>query len=282
MNYKPSDVMNLVHEVKKLGWHFTHSKENISINRHNVMLSLYREVDPEAWREEYRKKQAAGVKFECFHKSGDLIGQWVSGNYGFNGDNKEDYREVPQEVSASECQKALEHLARTYSADKGTAQLNPTIPPHAAERALYWAQRVAGTNEVWQVVHNSQLNVASWMDIVDKEPQWLDGYLYRVKPMKLTAKIIRRGVYKTSYDWEFTGTREEYRAECEKYGYIVVSEIKEVVEKPETVKYYFALYKSKQGDIRAVTSQNKTWIEALPDTRGYTIIGDIESREVEV
>ena len=60
MNYKPSDTMNLVHEVKKLGWHFTHSKENISINRHDVTLSLYREVDPEAWREGIGKGRQLG------------------------------------------------------------------------------------------------------------------------------------------------------------------------------------------------------------------------------
>lgn len=177
-------------------------------------------ADPEAWREEYRKKQAAGVRFEC-----RCHGDWCKGAMQHTFEcNKEDYREVPQDVSASECQKALEHLAKTYSADKGTAQLNPTIPPHAAERALWKAQREAGTNEVWQEIYEIGTVITTYP--VDKEPAWDPNFTYRVKPMKLTAKIARREVYKTPYDWEFFGTREEYRAECEKYGYVVISEIK--------------------------------------------------------
>ena len=161
--------------------------------------------DPEAWREEYRKKQAAGVRFEKLWYDGF----WHKGECDFTG-KKEDYREVPQAVSASECQKALEHLARTYSADKGTAQLNPTIPPHAAERALWKAQRDAGTNEVWQA-HPC----GYWDDIdVDVEPAWHEGCKYRVKPMKLIAMIVRRkelpfDPFKVQVqDWEFYGTRE--------------------------------------------------------------------------
>ena len=151
--------------------------------------------------------------------------------------------------------------------------------PHAAERALWKAQREAGTNEVWQCC--AQTNVRNWVDLDTKyEPNWVPGCVYRVKPMRLTSVIVRKwSNWDRLQDWEFTGTREEYRAECEKYGYVVISEIKEV--KPKTVKYYFAMYKSKQGDVRAVTSQNKDWIEALPDVHGYAIIGDIEEREIE-
>ncbi len=236
-------------------------------------------ADPEAWREENRKKQAAGVRFE--HK--DVIGNWGLSTWDFCG-RKEDYREVPQEVSASECQKALEHLAKTYSADKGTAQLNPTIPPHAAERALYWAQRVAGTNEMWQ--EKGLEGTHGWIDWhVDAEPAWDPECEYRVKPMKLTASIVRRkelpfDPFKLQVqDWEFTGTREEYRAECEKYGYVVVSEIKEV--KPKTVKYYFALIRNKFGAVDSLAASSMISFNRIAEKNSYIIIGDIEEREIE-
>ena len=189
--------------------------------------------------------------------------------------------DIPQEVSA-ECQNALEHLAKTYSADKGTAQLNPTIPPHAAERALWKAQRESGTNEVWQARNIYDHGPSNWADLsVYTEPQWAPKAEYRVKPMKLTARIIRRGVYKTSYYWEFTGTREEYRAECEKYGYIVISEIKEVVEKPKTVKYYFALIKNKFGTVDSLAAASMISFNRIAEKNSYIIIGNIEEREIE-
>lgn len=264
MNYKPSDTMNLVHEVKKLGWHFTHSKENISINRHNVMLSLYREVDPEAWREDNRKKQAAGVRFEKLWYDGF----WRKGECDFTG-KKEDYREVPQETSIAD------KLAFTENNE-------PTPPtPHAAERALWKAQREAGTNEVWQEI----LPSGTIMDIVGP-PAWAPRCTYRVKPMKLTAVIVRKGRnWDGMQGWEFTGTREEYRAECEKYGYAILSEIKEVVEKPKTVKYYFALAtleKQKDSELRLISLWNSNKENLITSLVGCTIIGDIESREVEV
>ena len=108
--------------------------------------------------------------------------------------------------------------------------------PHAAERTLWKAQREAGTNEVWQCF----VITGRWLDIEkEREPRWSSNVKYCVKPMKLTAKIRRSGMGRATQEWQFLGTREEYRAECEKYGYVVVSEIKEVVEKPKTVKYHF-------------------------------------------
>lgn len=136
-------------------------------------------ADPEAWRDEYRKKQAAGVKFQnrcgCF---------WQEGNWNFEG-NKEDYREVPQEVQkegdmriseASEIRKWADRyyslwcfvensLPRDASSDtfdifRGYArQVNDEIygvtdkakEPHAAERAL-WAGKIvkrASNNNYW-------------------------------------------------------------------------------------------------------------------------------------
>lgn len=181
--------------------------------------------------------------------------------------------EVPQEVFASECQKAaLEHLAKTYSADKGAAQLNPP-PLHAAERALWKAQREAGTNEVWQ--GKGIKIVTDWFELdAVAEPPWHPDFTYRVKPMKLTAKIVRWAYGSKVQDWEFYGTPEEYRAECEKYGYAVVGEIKEVVEKPKTVKNYSVLVRLKFPTIEAANDYVKDY--------GIDIIGDIEEREIEV
>ena len=286
----------------------THSRDEL--------FSLFRSAegitpkeDPEAWREENLKKQAAGVKFQ--NRCGYF---WQEGNWNFEG-NKEDYREVPQEVQkegdmripeASEIRKWADRyyslwcfvensLPRDASSDtfdifRGYArQVNDEIygvtdkakEPHAAERALWKAQREAGTNEVWQVLSGNGV-----ADIrVDVEPNWHPDFIYRTKPMKLTAKICRVGkAYPMSYsgqDWEFFGTREEYRAECEKYGYVVVSEIKEVVEKPKTVKYYFALCKTPDGYIGAKFHEDKQRLTDWIITCCGTIIGDIEEREIE-
>ena len=381
----------------------THSRDEL--------FSLFRsaegitpKADPEAWREEYRKKQAAGVRFEILRH-----GKWRASNsrdgmFIFNK-NKEDYREVPQEspkvkeigvgipeaarniliawqrsglkfLEAGEpvnfplkfdctmkgnytipeqpipegmsvemveamwqqglmlefdgnfgwdlaadgfdwngiyrgaqllarlrilaqpipekllevtqpaispeslemrthrISEAIANIARNYCADKGTAPL-PKAIRHAEERALWKAQREAGTNEIWQVLSGNGV-----ADIrVDVEPNWHPDFIYRVKPMKLNAKISRREVYKTPYDWEFTGTREEYRAECEKYGYVVISEIEEV--KPKTVTYYFALCKTPDGCIGAKFHEDKQRLTDWIITCCGTIIGDIEEREIE-
>ena len=172
-------------------------------------------VDPEAWREECLKKQAAGVRFE-FLPSYSTV--WEEGDGWSFLESKERYREVPQEVSASECQKALEHLAKIYSAsNSGSTQLNPPTP-HAVERALWKAQREAGTNEVWQ--QDSAVIPNAWLDFpIDIEPAWRPDCKYRVKPMKLTALIARKGTEFLSshraHTWELFGTREEYRGDIE-------------------------------------------------------------------
>ena len=280
-----------------------------------IYLAMYRtpKVDPEAWREECLKKQAAGVRFEKLWYDGF----WRKGECDFTG-KKEDYREVPQEVQkegdmripeASEIRKWADRyyslwcfvensLPRDASSDtfdifRGYArQVNDEIygvtdkakEPHAAERALWKAQREAGTNEVWQARNIYDHGPSNWADLsVYTEPQWEPKAEYRVKPMKLTARICMVGkAYPMSYigqDWEFTGTREEYRAECHKYGYAILSEIKEV--KPKTVTYYFVLFKTPGGRAGAELHKDKQrlidWIKKC----GYTIIGDIEEREIE-
>jgi hypothetical protein len=351
----------------------THSRDEL--------FSLFRSAegimpkeDPEAWREENRKKQAAGVRFENYDGS-FWWGMWCT----FNG-NKEDYREVPQEVQkdgdiripdamnwatikdmfkqglklevnanfngvwrkltkdpkwsgfskgqlriptqpipAGMSVEAVESMWRQglmlefdgnfgwdlaadgfdwngiYRGAQLLARLRiPAQPipekllevspptPHAAERALWKAQREAGTNEAWQ--KRPKIGGIDWADIRHDlmfEPGWDPDWDYRVKPMKLTARICRSGMGRATQEWQFLGTREEYRAECEKYGYVVISEIKEVVEKPETVKYYFALCKTPDGYIGAKFHEDKQRLTDWIITCCGTIIGDIEEREIE-
>ncbi len=279
----------------------------------------------EAWREDYRirrwadryyslKKQAAGVRFE--NRAGIF---WQSGTWNFGG-NKEDYREVPQEpeVNVEWCfvenslpkgassdafdifrsyayqvneeiygiQDAVKetHVDHKESGVEVQEATKQTIP-HAAERALWKAQREAGTNEVWQWAYVDDPKKI-WTDIrVDHTPTWQRIFIYRVKPTKLTARICMVGkAYPMSYigqDWEFTGTREEYRAECHKYGYAILSEIKEVVEKHETVKYYFALIRNKFGAVDSLAASSMISFNRIAEKNSYIIIGDIEEREIE-
>ncbi len=117
----------------------------------NIGTSIQPKADPEAWRAENRKKQAAGVKFEC--RSSLLPSGWGVGHFEFYG-KKENYREVQEATK-------------------------PTIPPHADKRALYWSQRAAGTNEVWQCIRpdGSVLDIGAIL-----EPCWLPNCKYLVKP----------------------------------------------------------------------------------------------------
>lgn len=268
-----------------------------ALDEYAKRLGLPKE-DPEAWREEYRKKKEAGVKFE---KIGQVGLVWLPYVGGFENGIKKDYREVPQEdvsesfdIGASLLRHAVVADGRNTTADdlrRGADILNdlrsgkPTIPPHAAERALWKAQREAGTNEVWQWAYVDDPKKI-WTDIrVDHTPTWQRSFIYRAKPMKLTARICMVGkAYPMSYigqDWEFTGTREEYRAECEKYGYVVLSEIKEVVEKPKTVKYYFAMLNRYRCTPFGRAASDKDQIIEYAKKHCYTIIGDIEEREIE-
>jgi len=99
------------------------------------------------WRLEYLKRQDEGVQYE-FRLP--VCGTWRGGIQEFCYP-KECYREV-----------------------------KPTIP-HLAERALYWTQRAAGTNEQWQ--YRIDARSTEWFDIsVGQEPRWLKDTKYRVKP----------------------------------------------------------------------------------------------------
>ena len=207
-----------------------------------------KEEDPEAWREENLKKQAAGVRFEFLPSYST---RWERGDSWSFLESKERYREVPQQ-------------------------------PHAAERALWKAQREAGTNEVWQAGLNGE-----WISFpVDMEPGWDPDFVYRPKPKpaKLTAKIAREDRWGTvrQQDWEFYGTPEGYRVECEKYGYAVVSEIKKVVKKPKTFKCYTAMFTTPDGKPTVVWDKHKSSLLERVRKYKYTLVGEVEEWEVEV
>lgn len=249
-------MLDLIKFAKTKGWKLSHANGTNDENRDNLTLHLYRIKTPEAWRERNRQRQAAGVKFEWCNE-----GIWRRGYKGslftFDVGGEEDYREVPQ------------------------------LLPHAAERALWKAQREAGTNEVWQ--GKGIKIVTDWFELdAVAEPLWHPDFVYRPKPKpaKLKAKIARKignsGAYDKPLDGEFTGTIEEYRAKCEKYGYDVVSEIKEVVEKPKTVKYYMAMFCS-CADVKFVKLfEDKNELLAYANIHKFTIIGNIEEREVPI
>lgn len=134
-------------------------------------------------------------------------------------------------------------------------------------------------HEVWKWENMK----GNWLDLLpNEEPQWMPGHKYRVKPkpVKLTAKIMGWAFGSKTQEWEFFGTPDEYRAECEKYGYAVVSEINEVVEKPKTEKYYFCLMRTKGGSVIPASSLTIEQLKAECDRWGRNIIGDIEERDV--
>ena len=245
--------------------------------------ALKDKADPEAWREENLKKQAAGVKFQ--RKS---CGEWLHpiNMFDFSG-KKEDYREVPQDdplaptsEDGHDCEGFPGGCNRFGCPGGDKCYMLNNQTPHAAERALWKAQREAGTNEIWQ--ERLLEGIMLWDDL-RFEPAWRPEWEYRVKPMKLTAAIVRKGRnWNGIQNWQFTGTREEYRAKCEKYGYAILSNIKEVVEKPKTVKYYMAMIKYPNGGcLTSWVEYNKEKI--ITDAKCYacTIIGDIEEREIE-
>ena len=140
--------------AEKEGWKISHSVESIMTDSPTLVVNFYKpKADQEVWREEYRKKQADGVKFECLQHDG----VWSrAGGWNFAGDKK-DYREVSQQ--------------------------NPTIP-HAA------------------------------------------------------------------------------------------------LVKPETVTYYFALSRSLDGKLTTTLNSDKDQLIGVLKTCGYSIIGDIEEREL--
>ncbi len=192
--------------------------------RESSVPDNFKVKDPEAWREENRKKQATGVKFEYLR-----VGKWECGLHRFDGD-KEHYREVPQ-------LKAETHLHVPTTAIKAPCEVSllgevpqPTIP-HLKERILWLQQREAGTNEVWQ--QRGINEHCEWFDLMnDREPSWMPNFLFRVKP--------------------------------------------------KTVKYYFALAIGCARTPFTICYTSKDLIIADSKEFDYTIIGNIEEREVEI
>ena len=148
-------------------------------------------ADPEAWREEYRKKQAAGVKFQ--RKS---LGEWKDAMKLFDFSwTKESYREAPGQ---------------------------PTIP-HAAERALYWKQRAEGTNEDWQY---SNLRQDGWVDVMG-EPAWMPHNKYRPKPKTRTVYFALAKYEGGRFGSWSRECKDRLVKDIEHSGYIIIGDIEE-------------------------------------------------------
>ena len=108
---------------------------------------------------------------------------------------------------------------------KFTKQGPAPVAPHAKERALYWAQRAAGTCEVWQWIDRSGNGDGCWHDIGNDEPSWYPGIDYRVKP-KMTKHYFAlfksaRGDIKASTDVTEEGLMEW----AKKVGHTIIGEI---------------------------------------------------------
>ena len=169
------------------------------LNNVESFIKVLRKEDPEAWREEYRKKQAAGVRYEYRENGASAIG--VGGRYlTFNG-KKEGYREVVE---------------------------TPKPPlPHLESRKLWLAQREAGTNEVWQDIG---ANGEIFDFHRDKEPRWSPFRIYRVKPKTekrymAMVKGIDGTVISTSSIR--TETEEQFRSRVNNNGWVIVGDIVE-------------------------------------------------------
>ena len=221
--------------------------------------------DPEAWRERNRQRQAAGVKFEWRNE-----GIWRRGYKGsiftFDIGGEEDYREVQEAAEdAVEIRKWADRYYSLWCAIENNRAF--ALSPESLEIYRRYAEEVNiefyGKQEVPQPIPHAAERALP-------------------KPTKLTARIARCGIhhgYIKTQDWEFYGTPEEYRAECEKYGYAVVSEITEV--KPETVKYYFALIRNKFGAVDSLAASSMISFNRIAEKNSYIIIGNIEEREIE-
>lgn len=153
--------------------------------------------DPEAWREEYRKKQAAGVKFEF-----NGIKGWTRRNDCMFDSLKENYREV---VGAPK----------------------PTIP-HLESRKLWLAQREVGTNEVWQYSCDSGV---TWDSLpVREEPCWTESVRYRVKPKTEKRYMAMARGKGLSHYATLSGhgqTAEEFKSHLQNSGWKMIGDIVE-------------------------------------------------------
>jgi len=213
------------------------------------------EKDPEAWREEYERRQNTGERFDYFSRAlgawDCTRAQWTFRNpidskeqFRLHGNNawREEYRKkqaagvLYEKLNLSQYRDFWVPGRYNFFSNKERyrevkqPQNEYSSTPHAKERALYWSQRAEGTNEVWQVAQGDEC----FADIaVDQEPQWQIACQYRVKP--------------------------------------------------KTVTYYFCLMKFNScGLYEAKVFSSVEHAQNYEHAHQCTIIGDIESREVEV
>ena len=229
--------------------------------------------DPEAWRAEYRNKQAAGVKFERLCDDGKWEDEKDNGALFAFIHNKEDYREVEAPKPT------IPHLAEL------TRDLNAGLPVFAdpeAWRAEYLAKQAAGVRYENRGAL-TDWKAGTWQFVADKEqyreveaPKPTIPHLAERKLWLAQREAGTNEVWQVSNDkgapdgWFDIGLEPEWRANC---SYRV---------KPKTVTYFMVMLRyNKQG----VYGTQK--FDSLEDVNNYatryncTIIGNIETREVE-
>ena len=99
----------------------------------------------------------------------------------------------------------------------------PSPTPHAAERALWKAQREAGTNEVWQEFYPRGMIVT----LSNHEPDWRPDCEYRVKPktVKYYFALIRNKF--GTVDSLAASSMISFNRIAEKNSYIIIGDIEE-------------------------------------------------------
>ncbi len=104
-----------------------------------------------------------------------------------------------------------------YCYFSGTKESYRIELPHQALRDTY------KDGQKWQW-RSPVRDIHTWR-LCNDTPLWETENEYQlVSTPRLTARIVRTD---RVTEWEFTGTREEYIAACERDGYTIVSEIRE-------------------------------------------------------
>lgn len=223
----------------------------------------------ETWQERNLRRQAEGVKFE--KRSAFNPQKWVSSSRGWTFDTKkENYREIKPES------KPL---------------------PHTAARALWKAQREAGTNEVW--ISTRPPDGTPFEIPVDQEPGWHADHVYHIKPeskplphAELRAlwqkyrdegkEVVWQIMTPFHSEWtDLSPKRELLWLGTSRYRVKPAIRVKPQV-KPKTVKVYFGFFR-KETEVQGYASAESE-VDLLNQglNEGFVLVGSIQSREVEI